>query len=469
MTRGMLSNVRLTDGTVKKLCILCSFSFEERKYLITSDKSGFLNCFELGWGLWNGAYIESEQVSLRVKTVSRFLIKKSDEEKEFYLFRGEHYEVSAENGNYNIKKTGTLMSLRKSARLIPECSRLVAAVLVALAYGFFCVQTSNLDIAVNVFAGLPRNSVIFFFFLIQGAGAAMLFIAKRADRDLCDIFFNALIPFNTVALFGAVKSSAGVRIAVFCVCAASLLILILPKAIRALIAKKKKQRIRNWKTVLHRSYVSFIVCVCISYIAINFMGVSVSTNQSDRTSDTAWFDSSFTEVQEGLLYEKWAGYGNQEKVDILQAVCDHECAEYLGCKPPAVTAGYISDDSVCGFYNDFSKTITINLDYLESGKEEDVLRTLLHEVRHSYQHAAVNALNLIEKDLDSDAKELSCFKALFAFRDDFDNYINGSSDYISYIEQEIERDSRSYAEWRLNAEYKYWIYPLNSESDASDK
>ena len=39
-------------------------------------------------------------------------------------------------------------------------------------------------------------------------------------------------------------------------------------------------------------------------------------------------------------------------------------------------------------------------------KPEDVIKTLLHEARHAYQHAAVKSFNKIEKQLESDGRLL---------------------------------------------------------------
>lgn len=168
-------------------------------------------------------------------------------------------------------------------------------------------------------------------------------------------------------------------------------------------------------------------------------------------------------MRTSLQSEKWETYNNQEKLDILQVICDYECKNNLGCDSPKVVAGHPEHDAIYGSYSSQTKTIIINVEHLANDPAEDVLDTLLHEARHAYQHAAVNAFNAIEEDLSEEAKALSCFKTIESYRDNFENYISGNGDYYSYYDQEVESDSRSWAEWRIMSEYYYFVHPLSDE------
>ena len=130
---------------------------------------------------------------------------------------------------------------------------------------------------------------------------------------------------------------------------------------------------------------------------------------------------------------------------------------------PKVVAGRLERDTIYGSYSSQTKTITISVEHLANDSVEDVLDTLLHEARHAYQHATVSALKAIEKDLSEEAKALSCFRTIETYRDNLENYINGSKDYYSYYDQDVESDSRSWAEWRIMSEYNYYMYPLLDE------
>lgn len=226
----------------------------------------------------------------------------------------------------------------------------------------------------------------------------------------------------------------------------------------------------HWKTALRRCYIPFAMCLSVACIAIHFLGLSVYIYPSNQIGN---FDSqsieSFHEVTDRLPSEKWKTYNNQEKLDILQVVCDYECEKILGCSSPKVAAGHLEHDTICGSYRTLTKTIIINVEHLANDPEEEVLDTLLHEARHVYQHATVDAFNAIEGNLSEETKGLSCFKTIESYRDNFEHYVNGNRDYDSYYDQEIENDSRSWAEWRIRSEYYYYLYPLSDVLDTGLK
>ena len=172
-------------------------------------------------------------------------------------------------------------------------------------------------------------------------------------------------------------------------------------------------------------------------------------------------------MRDSIQSEKWGTYSIQEKLDILQVICDYECKNNLGCESPEVVAGHPERDTIYGSYSSKTKTITISVEHLANDPAEDVLDTLLHEARHAYQHAIVNAFNAIEENLSEEAKALSCFRTIEDYRDNFENYISGNEDYFSYYDQDVESDSRSWAEWRIMSEYYYYVHPLTDEEQSN--
>lgn len=87
-----------------------------------------------------------------------------------------------------------------------------------------------------------------------------------------------------------------------------------------------------------------------------------------------------------------------------------------------------------------TKTITINVEHLANDSSEDVLDTLLHEARHAYRHATVDAFNEIEGKLTEEAKFLSCFKTIESYCDNFGNYISGNKNFYSYRRLKVTAD-----------------------------
>lgn len=464
MNAGIVFNVTTDYGTREELKVLCSFSYDDQDYLLAIDEDNDYICRRIKFNPWKGTYIDTTPVSKEALRIGNILLRKADSNKEFYRFRAEHYVIGDEQGTIRFRKYKKLNLLDRRTNCIPFLTRLLVAELFALAYGFICVHTAEIAVAANVFNIASRSKLIVVTYLIQVLGALFLFLVRKSDRDWSDLYFNAIIPYNTIALVGLFRVNKEIRVTVILIVVASLLVWILPKVIQAIKARKKTQKIKHWKTALRRCYTPFVICLCVVYIAVHFLGVSVYTYSSNKAENYDIQSSdSFNNVRDSLKSEKWETYSNQEKLDILQVICDYECKNTLGCESPKVVAGYPERDTIYGSFSYQTKTITINVEHLANDPAEDVLDTLLHEARHVYQHATVNAFNAIEEDLSEEAKALSCFKTIESYRENFENYVSGNEDYYSYYDQGVESDSRSWAEWKIMSEYYYYVHPVLDE------
>ena len=72
--------------------------------------------------------------------------------------------------------------------------------------------------------------------------------------------------------------------------------------------------------------------------------------------------------------------------------------------------------------------------------------------------AMVALYEAIDESLGDDVKELLCFKLAGIYRDEFENYIGADKDFNAYYEQTVERDSREWAESRLETEYGEYVF-----------
>ena len=160
-----------------------------------------------------------------------------------------------------------------------------------------------------------------------------------------------------------------------------------------------------------------------------------------------------------LRAEAWDKCSVQEKLDILQTICNYECERDLGCRTPVIVAGYMERDEVKGDYNDLTNTICLPVEDIENDPASFVLSTVLHETRHAYQHAVVKAFNAIEDRLSEEDLDLSCFRFMLSYRDSMDNYSDGRDDFYTYYGQYIESDSREWAAWKILHEYDIFLYP----------
>lgn len=138
------------------------------------------------------------------------------------------------------------------------------------------------------------------------------------------------------------------------------------------------------------------------------------------------------------------------KCDVLDAVVYCE-ARYLGLSEINVKYNDM-DENVLGTYDHSSRTITVNAKQIRNGnlaggEAHELLHTVLHECRHSYQHHLI--------DMYCDVGPLQ--RNLLAFTgNDVDEWIKNFKDYnscdgsieafIAYKTQPVERDAEEYSQ-----------------------
>ena len=469
MSCGTIKKFKTEYDTEEELRVLCSFSVDKRRYLLSKNEDGEYCCRELGWNLFKGTHVKSGPVETKVLRAADLLLRQADKHPEFYEFGSEHYEIASFGRKYRIRKLERLSALHPFAKFVPVVLRIIAAMLIAIGYGFICLNTSEITVAENVFGDMSGSALAAAVYIIQALGALLLFFVRRDDRDLFDLFLNALIPYNTIALIGALRISKAIRISSVVVFAASLAVYILPKVIKAIKAKQIAEKKEYLKTALRRFLAPLVICVCAVFISTHFLGFSLYMYSSDEevTRDLSSAEAIIS-VKDDLQFSKWETLNVSRKLDVLQIICDYECETTLGCASAKVVAGVPERDSILGSYSEHTNTILINVDHLKEDTVVSVLETLLHEARHAYQHAFVKAFNSIKDSLDDKIKALSAFRTAEDFRKNFRNYIDGGNDYEAYFAQAVERDSRSWACSRLIDDYYSIIFPYSDGEEDFD-
>lgn len=91
-----------------------------------------------------------------------------------------------------------------------------------------------------------------------------------------------------------------------------------------------------------------------------------------------------------------------------------------------------------GYYTDFRKRVSINSYIIDTYAPEDsyfLFTTITHEMRHAYQHAAVDHPTDYQVDQDT----------IDSWEDNFKNYISSGDSYDDYRNQPVESDARAFA------------------------
>ena len=96
-----------------------------------------------------------------------------------------------------------------------------------------------------------------------------------------------------------------------------------------------------------------------------------------------------------------------------------------------VTYGYYSDDPKSPYY----KMVSINTYVMEGNNSYKIMNTMIHEMRHAYQHAAIENPG----DFNVSAETIE------QWRENFDHYIDGNVDFDGYRAQAIEYDANSFS------------------------
>lgn len=141
--------------------------------------------------------------------------------------------------------------------------------------------------------------------------------------------------------------------------------------------------------------------------------------------------------------ETWDNASIEERKQILQDYMD-EVAKIYGLKDVnskirwSHTSTYTEDSVTMGYYNDSTRTVSLNekvlSDSVGNWDSYDLLGTVAHELRHAYQHEAIRHptdFMVSQETIDS-------------WKYNFDHYISGDDNYDDYRAQAVEVDARSF-------------------------
>lgn len=263
-----------------------------------------------------------------------------------------------------------------------------------------------------VFLYMPTVSIVVIGLYLDRRSAELLYIAlsvawlccsplQKACRtgDILELFYN-LVPIENVAII--TFSQYHFIIAVILII---LMAVLLYLAIRTM---KKEEGKREFSERRRRSYIYGIqrAAVLISAVVFAvpcFMSFFVYGLESpvyeagerqweilseDETEETAAVEEEsnpYEKNRELLLYfddDAWEDLGIQQRINVAQEFVDFQSG-LLGIPTIRVTAEKLGLFTL-GKYSDESNEIRIDVEHLATSAPEDVIRTLAHEVYHSF-------------------------------------------------------------------------------------
>lgn len=183
--------------------------------------------------------------------------------------------------------------------------------------------------------------------------------------------------------------------------------------------------------------------VVVYLVASTVTGIQLFNPKSQTAEDSV---PSFVEYYEDNadIFDKleehtWATLSPEEKLDVLQVVCNGEKAK-LGIKDPIYIKSKVFRNDLLGEFIAADNTVLINAKHLENDSSYSVLTTVTHECYHSYERSLVKLYDTV----DEDQKRLMAFDRAAHYKEEFANYHDGESD--DYYFQAVEIDARDYSE-----------------------
>lgn len=233
--------------------------------------------------------------------------------------------------------------------------------------------------------------------------------------------------------------------------AAVLLFLTLYLRARRQMRRGRRDRRGFWNAWLSMRVVAalsmsvLLIAPLLGYISRPEPYAAASARSAGVPDAQEWNREEQKEVLLTLQDEEWEGLSGEERLQTLQTVANIECVE-LGIPCLVSVRAASLEENVAGEYSYMEHQIRIDKDLLERGTAYDALEVILHECRHAWQRACVEAYQSCGENF----RNLSLFRDAAVWAEEFENYIvpeeEDVSSILAYEEQSTERDSRNYAE-----------------------
>ncbi len=425
--------------------VLFGFCLDGKRYLVTQepDPEAPFGCMAVDWNIYAGYTVSGNEADERAAEAACYILTCAQKKKDGFPFRGEWYRVYLRNGEAPaVRRQGKGSVLWRGA--VPFALQSFSALMLAVLALFLLKDRVGAWLGVLFPSPTPYDGEILLT-VLEIVAAGLLFLVLRHRRELSDMLWNAFLPLLTVTAFGMLKSSPEFLIFL------PLLVFLVYEIVSKQL--KKGGRVRCSDKLRHTLMASLLLlCLMIPCFGVN--------QPSDIRQE---YDGEMTEVYleqcRKLERHTWSALSREERLAVLQEICDYECLAVLGMDRVSVIPGEPSSEGALAEYSDSDRSFTIDAEYLESGSAENVVETVLHELRHAYQYRMAELYELLEEQLGGKYLTLYPLRQAEAFGRNLSDYrVVGIHGYDAYYEQTVEVDSRAWSEYRFNEGYWYYIY-----------
>ena len=448
--------------------VLCTFTFWDKLYLLTTEKEGEYSCYMLKWNPLFGYSLGYGDDFTEACKAADILLERSDCAPEKFPLNGEHYIITPEEKGMRIRRRKAHFLTKTNAHILTYICQIIAAAALAAGYVWLFLLHPGISVPAAVFPSMARLEVIRLMYIIGISGSLLLLLCRKGLHDAFDLFFVVVIPMNIISAIALCHSNN-----IICIIITALSIIILCPYVIAFVyrlikRRRKRNIIKSANKALRVVFALLCVVTVTAMTCTSLFNVQVYISKSDDTSENREdIIKAYAAACRDIEAQKWKTLDPDKRLNVLQAIIDFESVYVLGIEPPKLLSGVPKYEMTIGFYNHPTNSIVIEKNHLAEDSAVSVVNTVLHETRHAYQKAAVSLYDKLENQLDASERRITFFRDADKFRESFDNYKGGEKDYSEYSSQYVEKDSRSYAQYRIVEVYADYIYPeLKTKSKA---
>lgn len=194
-----------------------------------------------------------------------------------------------------------------------------------------------------------------------------------------------------------------------------------------------------------------IITSCCSLVVIYIAGTAItgiqlyrpSTEASDTSSGFIEYLDENSDTFDLLEESKWQTLTNNQKLDVLQMVCNAERVR-LGIQSSIRIKSRYYENNLLGSYVKADQTILINTKLLKEGTAKEILECCTHECFHALQYDLVELYDSVTED----QKKLMIFDTVEKYKTEFSSYKDGyCADFDDYYDQRVEEDARGFSNY----------------------
>lgn len=290
-----------------------------------------------------------------------------------------------------------------------------------------------------------RVCVCAFLILAVGCGMASTIKKRRSGISVFSNFIFAFLPVIFITYFNELKYIFFGFLIVSAVFAAIIFIKVNKKPINdddilnVKLIKKNRMRLALFLCKTFSAFTSVFVIIYFLVITV-FLPFSVNYSlahfSSEKTDADRTTENHYRELSVFLYEDEWDNASLFEIAGAMQLLMNIE-AELLELDDvPALRINNIQND-MYGVYSKETNTITVFIP--KHHPAEKIMETIIHELRHAYQHQLVREY----EELDAEAQASDIYNDARIFKEEFENYAELAE--TGYNKLYVENDARNYA------------------------